>query len=394
MAMKPGSVAFLATLLAIAASLSVPARAQAQAESEPPATAPVPPHVEGPPMAAAGGTYCYNGPHPVDTRVAPGPPWDHSQGAHSHNYPPFDLRLFVLRDGCYSFVGDPRDFGYQGQVYSYYGAHPVHDSYGGNWCFMIGGHSHWWRPWSPYFVTMGPWFYWHGPYDAFFWSYWPYYATYYGRHYPRYYGGGRWHRGAVRGRDWAAAPPVGRVTAPPARAMPATGGGPCPGAGCGGMGMAPSPAPWPARSSAAGALPRGGDWSGRSAEPGRQPRLVGSPLGRRADRAPQPHWPCLRTGSHRPRVPIRAHGPGLSKHADAVRTKLPRLPQLPLGPRLAVVPGRQQRRQQWRRQPLARPLVASVRIPLVTAVGEDAVVLVAELRVTVEGDRPEQVHER
>ena len=180
-------------------------------------TAPVPPAVEQPAVASAGGLYCYNGPHPVDTRVAAGAPWDETQGAHSHTYPPFDLRLYSFKDGCYYFIGDPKDFGYSGATYSYYGAHPVLDHYGGGWCFMVGGHAHWWRPWSPYFVVAGPWFYWHGPYDAYFWSYWPYYATYYGHYYPRYYGGGSWRRGAAAaygGRGWTAAPPIGAMPPP------------------------------------------------------------------------------------------------------------------------------------------------------------------------------------
>jgi hypothetical protein len=177
----------------------------------------VPPTVEQAPAAAPGGQYCYAGPHPVDTRVAPGPAWDASEGAHLHPYPPFDLRLFTLRDNCYYFIGDPSDFGYRGQTYNYYGAHPVLDDYGGGWCFLIGGHHHWWRPWSPYFTVAGPWYYWYGPYDPFFWDYWPYYATYYRSYYPRYYGGGRWYRGGARGR--AVAPPVGPVRGMPARAM-------------------------------------------------------------------------------------------------------------------------------------------------------------------------------
>jgi hypothetical protein len=191
----------------------------------PPPGASVPPNVEQPPMAAAGGGgYCYGGPHPVDTRVAPGPAWDESQGTHLHPYPPFDLRLFVLRDNCYYFIGDPTDFGYRGQTYSYYGAHPIHDHYGGGWCFLIGGHAHWWRPWSPYFTIAGPWYYWYGPYDPFFHSYWPYYAVYYRSYYPRYYGGGRWHRGSPRGR--AVAPPVGPVRGgSPARATPVAASG-------------------------------------------------------------------------------------------------------------------------------------------------------------------------
>ena len=85
---------------------------------------------------------------------------------HTHDYAPFDLRLFAFREGCYYFVGDPRDFGYTGQTYSYYGAHPIHDHYGGGWCFMVGGHYHWWRPWSPYFTVVGPWYYWYGPYST------------------------------------------------------------------------------------------------------------------------------------------------------------------------------------------------------------------------------------
>ena len=180
--------------------------------------------MEQAPAAAPDGTnYCFGGPHPVDTRVVAGPAWDESQGRHLHQYPPFDLRLFVLREGCYHFVGDPTDFGYRGQTYSYYGAHPVLETYGGGWCFMIGGHAHWWRPWSPYFTVAGPWYYWYGPYDPFFWNHWPYYAHYYRAYYPRYYGGGRFYRG--RRHDRVVAPPVGRVRAAPARGMAAGAGG-------------------------------------------------------------------------------------------------------------------------------------------------------------------------
>lgn len=180
--------------------------------------APVPPNVEDAPVEAEGGGFCYVGAHPVDTRVAAGPAWDATEGAHRHTYPPLDLRLFARQDDCYYFVGDPMDFGYQGQAYEYYGAHPVHQHYGGGWCFMIGGHAHLWQPWSPYFVVTGPWFYWSGPYDAFFWSYWPYYSFYYRAHYPRFYRGGRFHRGSNRHR--AVAPPIGRVSAPPSPALP------------------------------------------------------------------------------------------------------------------------------------------------------------------------------
>ena len=227
---------WLLLLPAIALSTAGTRLAFAQAEAEavaeaappdpawpytaPPETNAVPPHVEEAPVAAASGGYCFIGPHPADPRFAPGVSWDDSQGAHVHEYAPIDLRLFAFSNGCYQFIGDPVDFGYQGQTYAYYGAHPVLGAYGGGWCFMIGGHHHFWRPWSPYFVVAGPWYYWQGQYDAVFWSYWPYYASYYRRQYPVYYRGGRFARGgwADRGRaGYAVAPPIGRVAQPVGR---------------------------------------------------------------------------------------------------------------------------------------------------------------------------------
>ena len=170
---------------------------------------PIPPNIEGDPIPASGGGFCFDGPHPVDARVANGATWDGATGRHIHPYPPFDLRLFSYRNNCYYFIGDPQDFGYTGESYSYYGAHPIQGIHGGGWCFMIGGHNHLWRPWSPYFATVGPWFYWEGPYDPFFWTYWPYYSFYYRSHYPHYYGRGNFLRGH------AIAPRIRRVPPPP-----------------------------------------------------------------------------------------------------------------------------------------------------------------------------------
>jgi hypothetical protein len=179
---------------------------------------PIPPNVQGAAIPVQGGGYCFGGPHP-----APGGGWEASATPHVHNYAPFDLRLFSYRDGCYYFVGDPRDFGYTGQLYSYYGAHPIADGYGGGWCFMVGPHNHWWRPWSPNFTVVGSWYYWNGPYDPFFWAYWPFYSFYYRSYYPHYYAGGRYYRGGFR-----AAPPIARVPAYAGagwRAAPAGSGG-------------------------------------------------------------------------------------------------------------------------------------------------------------------------
>jgi hypothetical protein len=173
---------------------------------------PIPPNVEGQAIPAQGGGYCYGGPHP-----APGGGWEATTSPHMHDYAPFDLRLFSYHEGCYYFVGDPHDFGYTGESYSYYGAHPILDTYGGGWCFMIGAHTHWWRPWSPNFTVVGPWYYWNGPYDPFFWSYWPYYSFFYRSYYPGYYAGGRYFR------NWRTAPAISHVPATGWRGGPAGG---------------------------------------------------------------------------------------------------------------------------------------------------------------------------
>jgi hypothetical protein len=230
--MTSRAIASGAAVTALALSMLVAQETQAQAQNDeyyggayddqygaaqgPAQEPPIPPYVEGAPIAAQGGGYCYVGPHPVDTRVVPGPAFEDAQGQNIRPYPPVDLRLFSYRQGCYYFIGDPRDFGYNGQAYSYYGAHPVLDVYGGGWCFMMGGHYHLWRPWSPYFTVVGPWYYWYGPYDPFFWSYWPYYSFYYRSYYPTYYAGGRYYRGG----GYRAAPPISRVPATAMRGSP------------------------------------------------------------------------------------------------------------------------------------------------------------------------------
>jgi hypothetical protein len=236
------------------------------APPEPYGPPPIPPEAEAQVQTGPGNSVCFVGPHPVDTSVAGGSAWDDTQGAHYHFYGPFDLRLFRLEGGCYYFVGDPADFGYQGAVYSYYGAHPILNEYGGGWCFMVGGHRHWWRPWSASFVVMNNWYYWNGPYDSVFWTYWPYYSYYYRAYYPHYYGGGRWYRGY----DRRVAPRIERV--PPSYARGWTGGrpgrapvAPVQGGGWRGgpprMGQ-PAPVPRAAPQTHAGAV---GGWSGSGA---------------------------------------------------------------------------------------------------------------------------------
>jgi hypothetical protein len=228
---------------------------------------PIPPDVDGSPVAGPGNSYCYDGPHPVDTRVSGGPAWDETQGPHTHFYAPFDLRLFRLNGSCYNFVGDPQDFGYVGTVYSYYGAHPIHDTYGGGWCFMVGGHHHWWQPWSQSFVIVNSWYYWNGPYDAVFWNYWPYYSYYYQSYYPHYYGGGRWWRH----RDAHVAPRITHIPSHYARgwrANPGSGGnwrGGAPGGGGNWRGGAPgtvAPTPRHGAPATGNWQASGGGWRG------------------------------------------------------------------------------------------------------------------------------------
>ena len=221
--------------------------------------------------------------------MVPGPAFEDVQGQNIRPYPPVDLRLFSYHQGCYYFIGDPRDFGYTGQSYSYYGAHPVLDVYGGGWCFMMGGHYHLWRPWSPYFTVVGPWYYWYGPYDPFFWSYWPYYSFYYRSYYPSYYAGGRFYRGG----GYRAAPPISRVPATAMRGSP-------PGMAAGGSNFRGSPPAGAGPSSQSGwrgSAPASGASSPapfRSATPStssrfRLPRLaVGQRLRRRLARRRRP----------------------------------------------------------------------------------------------------------
>ncbi len=238
-----GSRAAYAQAEAAPAPPPIPGPAEtAQPASGPQQDYPIPPSVQTAAIPVAGGGYCFGGPHP-----APGGGWEASQSPHVHTYAPFDLRLFSYQNGCYYFIGDPHDFGYTGQVYSYYGAHPIADTYGGGWCFMVGPHSHWWRPWSPYFTVVGPWYYWNGPYDPFFWAYWPFYSFYYRSYYPRFYAGGRYFSGGYR-----AAPAITRVPASAgagwrsgAPAAAAVGGGAWRGGAVGGgwRGGAPAGAP-------------------------------------------------------------------------------------------------------------------------------------------------------
>jgi hypothetical protein len=242
--------------------VQVAAPAAAPEQGPPQQDYPIPPGVQAAAIPVQGGGYCFGGPHP-----APGGGWEATPNPHVHNYAPFDLRLFSYHNGCYYFIGDPRDFGYTGESFSYYGAHPIADDYGGGWCFMVGPHYHWWRPWSPYFTVVGSWYYWSGPYDPFFWAYWPFYSFYYRSYYPTYYAGGRYFRGGFR-----PAPPIARVPA----SVGAGWHGAAPGSYRAGAGGAWHGAPGGYRGGTAGRPAYGGGgWHGAAPVPYAAPRVGG-----------------------------------------------------------------------------------------------------------------------
>ncbi len=189
-------------------------------------TSPEPERLTVAPPRTEPGRFRYCTPHPIPNEAGGG--WDASRGEHVRDYPPLDPYLFVERDGCFYFVGDPRDFGYQGETYAYYGSHPVAYDHGGGFCFHVGTHFHLWGPFGPYFMLSDGWWGWAGPLPGWYWWYYPYYHRYWTGYYPRYYGGGRYHRpvGPPDGRGVVARPPTPpRPPLPPPATTPDARGG-------------------------------------------------------------------------------------------------------------------------------------------------------------------------
>src|SRR5262249_54792372 len=84
------------------------------------------PYAEPEPTYADDGQFWFYGPHPDGEGG-----WDPTEGAHEHEYAPFDPYLFTQENGYYYFIGDPGDFGYGGNdLYPYFGPHPVALAYG------------------------------------------------------------------------------------------------------------------------------------------------------------------------------------------------------------------------------------------------------------------------
>jgi hypothetical protein len=163
---------------------------------QPPQQQPYPPGMDdeqAPPQAEnEGPQYGYMGPHPIPYDVGSG--FCYQQGAHFHDYAPFDQYLFREAGGWFYFVGDPADFGYSQPMWSYRGHHPIPLSYGGGYCFIDWPHRHHYAPpVGVMYNNVGGYYVYGGPWDPWYWHYRPYYARYYGGYYrTNYYGGVYW----------------------------------------------------------------------------------------------------------------------------------------------------------------------------------------------------------
>jgi len=147
------------------------------------------------------GQYLFYGAHPDGEGG-----WDTTEGPHTHDYAPFDPYLFTQENGYNYFIGDPGDFGYQGNdLYPYFGPHPVALVYGGGYCYYPGAHRHRFAPWGNRFVNSNGWLVYHGPVSPWFNQYRGTYAQYFREVYPRRVQYVRDHRGT---------PPPRTVVAP------------------------------------------------------------------------------------------------------------------------------------------------------------------------------------
>jgi len=261
--------------------------------------------------------YGYMGPHPIPYEAGQG--YCYQQGAHFHEYAPFDQNLFRESGGWFYFVGDPGDFGYAQQMWGYQGNHPIPAAYGGGYCFIDWPHRHHYAPPAGLaFNFVNGYYAYSGPWDPWYWRMRPHYVGYYRDYYRHsYYGGIYWRTrpapiyrprvvvgapgvyrpGAVvvapgRGRVVVGAPRPGVVVGAPRPYVPGPRYAPGPRAGV--VVGAPRPyAPAPHAGVVVGAP--------RPYAPAPGPRVVG---------APHPYAPGPRAvGAPRPMAPVHAAPP-------------------------------------------------------------------------------------
>jgi hypothetical protein len=136
--------------------------------------------------------YGYMGPHPIPYEAGQG--FCYQQGAHFHEYAPFDQYLFREQGGWFYFVGDVGDFGYAQQMWGYRGHHPIPLGYGGGYCFIDWPHRHHYPPAvGVTYNFVGGYYVYGGPWDPWYWRWRSHYVGYYGGYYrTSYYGGIYW----------------------------------------------------------------------------------------------------------------------------------------------------------------------------------------------------------
>lgn len=93
------------------------------------------------PQVAAAQEYTYLGPHPIDLAGA----WDYDAGEHSHSGLMVGEDAFGAVDGVRLFLADPIAWGWDRDVWTYRGAHPLPGGLDG-YCGIPGDHRH---PFAP-----------------------------------------------------------------------------------------------------------------------------------------------------------------------------------------------------------------------------------------------------
>lgn len=83
----------------------------------------------------------YRGAHPIDLEGR----WHYESSAHVHDDLPVGRAPFADIDGVLVFLGDPRAYGYDGEVWTFRGAHPLPPAMNGD-CGILGEHAH---PFAP-----------------------------------------------------------------------------------------------------------------------------------------------------------------------------------------------------------------------------------------------------
>lgn len=83
----------------------------------------------------------YRGPHPLDLDGH----WHEEGAVHVHATLPVGLGPFARIDGVMVFLADPVAYGWDGDVFTYLGVHPLPPRIG-EYCGIDGEHRHWFAP--------------------------------------------------------------------------------------------------------------------------------------------------------------------------------------------------------------------------------------------------------